>query len=292
MTTPQGPDDATAWGRPAPDAPRPLPPQDPSAAPADHPAGGAAPSSRRRRFTPKDPLSWVLIAVIVMALVLAGLVGAELYARNRADDVVARVVSCVAKDDATVSFGATPFLWQHLTKHYDGISIETAGNRLRDAEGMKLDLRLDDVEVADTADSGGTVGSVDATITWTTTGIQQTVASSIPFIGGAAVSGVTTNPDDGTLTLQGVVGTVTARPQVVNNAVSLEVLNVTGLGFSLPRESLQPFVDAFTEQIAQSLPLGITPQTIEVTSDGVVSQFASRDAKLPKSQEDPCFAGI
>jgi len=67
----------------------------------------------------------VLVVVIVVALVAAGVLAAELYARSRADDVVAAATECVVQDDVTVSFGASPFLIQHMTGHYGNISIET-----------------------------------------------------------------------------------------------------------------------------------------------------------------------
>jgi len=95
-----------------------------------------------------DPLSIVLVVVTVLALVFAGLLGGELYARNRADSVVAKVVACVVEDDATASFGVLPpFLLQHMSGHYTNIQIETAGNQVRDARGMKLILDINDVRL-------------------------------------------------------------------------------------------------------------------------------------------------
>ena len=47
-----------------------------------------------------DPVSIVLVVVIVLALVFAGLLGGELYARNRADTVVAGTVECIVQDNA------------------------------------------------------------------------------------------------------------------------------------------------------------------------------------------------
>ena len=88
----------------------------------------------------RDPLSIVLVAVIVVALVLAGVLAGELYARSRADSVVAKVVECVVQDDADVSFGALPpFLMQHISGHYTNIHIQTAGNQIREAKGMKVE---------------------------------------------------------------------------------------------------------------------------------------------------------
>jgi hypothetical protein len=240
----------------------------------------------------RDPLSIFLVVVIVVALVLAGLLGAELYARHRADSVVAKVVECVVQDDATASFGVMPpFLIQHMSGHYTNIHIETAGNQIRDAKGMKVNLSIDDVRLEDTADSGGTVGSLIANITWSADGIRQTIQDSIPLVG-SFVTGVTTNPSDGTVTLEGALGSIVAKPEVVDGGISLQVTELTGLGFTLPRETVQPALDAFTAQLTQDYPMGIKADSIEVTDSGVVSQFSTRNASMPKDQEDPCFAAL
>jgi hypothetical protein len=100
--------------------------------------------------------------VIVIGLVAAGLLAGELYARHRAESVVAAATECV-QDKASVSFGATPLLLQLATGHYRNISIHTAGNRIGNARGMKADVRIDDVRL--NGDAMGTVGALDAVIT-------------------------------------------------------------------------------------------------------------------------------
>ena len=73
----------------------------------------------------RDPLSIVLVVVIVLALTAAGLLAGELYARNRADDIVARVVECVVQDQASASFGALPpFLLQPDQAEYEAFAGE------------------------------------------------------------------------------------------------------------------------------------------------------------------------
>lgn len=239
-----------------------------------------------------DPLSIVLAVVIVVALVFAGLLGGELYARNRADTVVASVVECVVRDDVTASFGVfPPFLVQHVSGHYTNIRIETAGNQLRDARGMKLNLDINDVRLEDTPTSGGSVGSLVANINWTAQGIKETIQRAIPLVG-SFVTGVTTNPADGTIELEGALGSITTRPEVVDGGISLQVENLTGLGFTLPREIVQPALDAFTAELTQDYPMDIRADSIEVTDTGVASQFSTRNASIPKQTEDPCFAGL
>ena len=239
----------------------------------------------------RDPLSMILILVIVTAVALAGLLGAELYARRTADSIVAKAVSCVVKDSATASFGLRPFLVQHFTHSYRDITVQTAGNQIREAKGMKLTLTLDDVRINPTAESAGTLGALDADITWSTEGIKQTVQGVIPLLGGL-VNNVTADPADGTLEIQAALGTVTVRPQVVDDGLTLEVLKVSGLGFTLPRESVQPALDVFTTALTKNLPMGIRAESVGVTDGGVSARFVTRDATIPNGQEDACFAGV
>jgi hypothetical protein len=103
---------------------------------------------------------------------------------------------------------------------------------------------------------------------------------------------VTTNAGDGTIELEGALGSITAKPVVVNGGISLEVQRVTGLGFTLPREAVQPALDAFTADLTQDYPMDIKADSIEVTDSGIATQFSTRNASIPKSQDDPCFSGL
>lgn len=286
---PVGPGDPTApaWPTAAPDQPtqhipQPAPPSGPAPQPeAEEPKGGFL----------RDPLSIVLSLVIVVALVIAGLLGIELYVRHKADTVVAQAVECVVKDKANVSFGLRPFVLQHLSGHYSDINVETAGNQIREAKGMKLNLVLDDIKINKTADSAGTLGSLDATITWTSDGIKKTLQDIIPIVGGL-VTGVSTSPSEGTIELQGGIGNITAKPEVSNGSLNLQVVNLSGLGFMLPRETVQPAFDVFTTALTKNLPMGIHADSVAVTDTGVTAKFVTRDATIPNGQTDPCFAGI
>jgi hypothetical protein len=292
------------WARPANQArPVPPPPQFPQGPPQGQPpppphGAQGGPQKKDSSLLVKikklfrDPLSIVLVVVIVIALVAAGLLGGELYARSRADSVVATATQCVVQDNATVSFGALPpFLMQHMSGHYTNIHIETAGNQVRQAKGMKVNLVIKDVRLEATANAGGSIGSLVANVNWSSQGIKDTIQSAIPLIG-SFVTGVTTNPSAGTIELQGALGNITAKPAVVDNGISLQVTELTGLGFSLPRETVQPALDAFTSTLTKNYPLGIHADSVQVTDSGVVSQFSTQNASIPKGNDDPCFAGL
>ena len=247
---------------------------------------------RKRRFL-RDPLSILLVCIIVFALIIAGLIGAELYVRHVADTKVAQAVACEVKDQATASFGVTPLmLWQHLTKHYTNISVQTAGNQIRDASGMKLTLNIRDVQVRSTATSKGTIGSLDATITWTSDGIKKTVQNAIPVLGPFVTNSVTTHPADGTIELKGLLENITAKPVVSGNGLELQIVSFNALGFTLPKESVQSTLDDFTSNLTKNFPLGIHADSVEVTTTGVTSHFSTQNATIPAGNTYPCFANI
>ena len=285
------------WARPANQVP-PVPPPPPQF-PQGAPAGQQAPPPQQDsslldkvKDLFRDPLSIVLAVVIVIALVAAGLLAGELYARSRADNVIAAAAQCVVQDSASVSFDALPpFLWQHMTGHYTNIHFETAGNQIRQAKGMKVNVAIKDVRLEDSANSGGSIGSLVANVTWSTQGIKDTIQNAIPLVG-SFVTGVTTDPSAGTIELQGALGSITTKPTVANDGISLPVTELTGLGFTLPREMVQPALDAFTDQFTKGYPLGIHATGVQVTETGVVAQFSTQNASMPKGNQDPCFAGL
>ncbi|MBW0012133.1 LmeA family phospholipid-binding protein [Mycobacterium sp.] len=270
----------------------PTPPANPAeqvAAPNAEPA----PVKRKRRFL-RDPLSILLICIIVFSLLIAGLVGAELYARHVANSKVAQAVACEVKDQATASFGVTPLvLWQQATKHFTNISVQTAGNQLRDAKGMKLSLNIKDVRLNSTPTSKGTIGSLDATITWTSDGIKQSVQNAIPVLGPFVTNSVITHPSDGTVELKGMLDNITAKPVVSGNGLELQIMSFNALGFTMPRESVQSTLDDFLSNQTKNFPLGIHADSVQVTSSGVTSHFSTQNATIPNgNNNNPCFANL
>ncbi len=278
----------------------PLPP------PPGQPGYGPPPTSKGSglsRFRLRNPLSIVLTAVIVIGLVAAGLLATELYARRRAESAVAAATECVVQDTASVSFGATPLLLQLATGHYRNISIHTAGNRIGNARGMKADVRIDDVRLDGDADAMGTVGALDAMITWSADGMKQSIQEAIPLLRGL-VTDVQTNPDDGTIKLQGNLGSVTIEPQARDGRLALQVVDVTGLGLLLPSDMVQSALDAFTTHLTKNYPLGIHADSVQITYDGVTAHFSARDTSISqgdqgdqgnqgnKDNQDPCFTNL
>jgi hypothetical protein len=258
--------------------------------PSQDPTRQPGPNQCRVRIF-RDPLSIVLVVVIVGALGIAGILGCELYARHRATSVLEKVVECVARDHASVSLGARPLLLQLMTGNFPDISIETAGNQFREAKGMKLHVQIADLRLPSNGDAEGTVGSLEAEFSWSNDGIKQTLQDTIPLFGGL-MTDVATKPSDGSIELHGGLGTITARPLLTDSGLALQVLTVSGFGFTLPPESVQPPLDAFTSIMTKSLPAGVHADNVRLTESGLTARFSARHASIPVAQADPCFASL
>lgn len=272
---------------PVPPRPAGQPPQQPPATgPRDTPPAQAKSSSLWR-----SPQGIVLAAVIVVALVVIGLTGAELYARHKAGSVLVAVAECVVEDNASVSFGVNPpFLWQHINGHYTNISVQTAGKQVQAAKGMTADVALSDIRLQGTADSKGTIGSLSATLSWTAAGIKDTVAENLPGVG-ALVTDVSTDPAAGTITMAAVGDTkVTAKPVVNNGNLDLQVTDVSG---PFEKDTVQAALDGLTTKLNDAYPLGIHADSVSVTDTGVVGKFSSQNASIPNDEsDDACFAKL
>ena len=277
------------WAGPPPQGPPPgYPPQGP---PPDDTEPSEPSGGRFGRFV-RDPLSIVLVFVIVLALALASLVGGEIYARQRGASIVEATLKCVLQDDVSVSFGTfPPFLWQYATKDYAHVSITSAGNQIRDMKGMKVQIDIDGARPSSDPNAQGTLEALDVTATWSTDGMKQTIQNAIPLLGGL-VSGVTTNAADGTVDIQGPLGSIVTKPQAVNDELTLQVQQLTGLGFTLPREAVQPALDAVSSQLTKNSPLALKVDDVQVTDTGVVTKLSARNATIPGGDEQPCVTGF
>ena len=239
----------------------------------------------------------LLILAIVVLLVLAAAIGGELYARHVASSAVAKAVSCEVQDGASVSFSpAPPVLWQYLSSHYSDISVQTAGNQVRSAKGMKVSLDIRDIKLNNANNSQGTIGSLSGTVTWSADGIKQSIQNAIPVLGKFVSGDVTTNPGDGTVSLKGTFDSATVKPQIVNNGLSLQVVSLTALGSTMSTTTVQKDLDDLTSNATQNYPLGIHADSVKVTSTGVEGTFSTSNATIPAGgsggSQDPCFANL
>lgn len=222
----------------------------------------------------------------MLVVALTGLVGAELYARHRAASVIGDTVKCSVGDTATTTLPVMPpFLWQHLVGTYSAIDIKTAGHNVRQAQGMQLQAEIRDLQQRDNT---ATIKSVNARLTWSPDGIKQTVKSAIPFLG-SLITDVSANPDNDTLKLSSLLATLTVRPRATaDGGLTLDIVDATGPGLG-ETSDLQPLLDAYLARQTSNLPLGVKTQSVDVTDDGVIAQFAAHDTTVPIRTEE-CFS--
>jgi DUF2993 family protein len=252
--------------------------------------------TKRGVFANRTPI--LLVLAIVVLLVLATAIGAELYTRHLASSKVAQAVQCEVQDSASVSFAAAPpVLWQYLSSHYTDISVQTAGNQVRSAKGMKVSLDIRDIKLSSTNNSAGTIGSINGTVTWSSDGIKQSIQDAIPVLGKFVTGEVTTNPSDGTVSLKGMLDSATVKPQIANNGLQLQVVSLSALGSKMSTVDVQKHLDDLTSKATQNYPLGIHADSVKVTSNGVEATFSTQNATIPTSSSQPqsgqdCFSGV
>ena len=175
-----------------------------------------------------------------------------------------------------------------MTGHYTNISVSTAGDNVQEAKGMTADVTLKDVRLQDSADSKGTIGSLNATLAWKSAGIKDTLAANLPGVGNL-VTGVSTDPAAGTIVVDAGDNSVTAKPVVTDGDLNLQVLDVIG---PLPKDAVQTALNDLTKKLNDNYPLGIHADSVEVTETGVVGMFSSQNASIPKEDANPCFARL
>ena len=235
-----------------------------------------------------------MILLIVALVVIAIPIGGELYARHVASTKVANAVQCEVQDSSNVSFSpAPPVLWQYLSKNYSDISVQTAGNQVRSAKGMKVSFDIRDIKLNNSNNSQGTIGSINGTVTWSSDGIKQSIQNAVPVLGAFVSSGVTTNPGDGTIQMKGLLNSATVKPQIVNNGLSLQVVDVSALGSKVSTDTAQKYLDDLMAKATKNYPLGLKADSIKVTDSGVEATFSSSNATIPAGgSTDTCLANL
>ncbi len=261
------------------------PPRQPTASPEKQPK-----DRNRRRL--------LIAAVLVPVLLLVAAVAAELYARHAADGKMASAVVCEVQDSASVSFAETPpVLWQYFTGHYSDISVQTGGNQVRSAKGMKVTIDVRDVRLGSGNNSQGTIGGLNGTMSWSSDGIKQSIEDAIPGLGSLVAGKVTTDTSAGTVQFKGLLDSATIKPQVVNNALSLQVVSLSALGSNLSTDTVQKDLDDFTSKATTNYGINVHIDSVKVTDSGVEGAFSASNAVIPAasssgSSSQDCFSGL
>lgn len=274
----------------APTLQNPVAPPPPVGPPPGEPATAPEPVSPRKG---RDYKSLVLIAVIVVAVALAAVLGIELYARQRTSSEVNAATSCLVQDGATASFGPMPLVLQYLGDHIDKLTIKTAGNQIAQAKKMTVAITVRDVSLKKTSDSLGTIGRLDVEVSWPTAGITESARALVPGMLGSMVGDATTNESTGEVTLSaaGGLAQITTKPVIKDGMVTLQSENVSAF-IGLPREIIQPALDTFSKGlVGGQYPMGLKAQEVKVTNDGITVKLSSTNQPM-KPTNEPCLQNL
>jgi LmeA-like phospholipid-binding len=257
------------------------------------------------RTKSRGPLSIMLGIVTIFALVAAGLLGAEMYARETAIDKIRAAVACEiedSEDTVSVSFSTSPpVLWQYVNDKYTGFTVTTHGH-IRSAQGMTADIVVDDIDLNGDANKKGTVGAINATITWTTDGIRQSLNRAVKAaidehlkgsifgflknrLSPEFVTGVKTDPSAGTITVEGILNSsISVKPETTADGGIRLVIQPDsfklGGEWNLPQENLQKKLDEMTGKLTDN-ELNIRVDSLEVLNDSVVGKFSAKNVDIP-----------
>ena len=284
----------------------PLPAQLPTRTPHEP---WVRPTAGRTKF--RGPLSIVLIIVTVFALVAAGLLGAEVYARKAAIDKIRAAVACQiedSEDTVSVSFSTSPpVLWQYLNDKYTRFRVITHGSHIRSAQGMTADIVVEDIDMNGDANKKGTVGAINATLTWTAEGMRQSLNGALKeaideylndsFLGflqtwistDQVVTSVKTDPSAGTITLEGIFdSSITVKPETTSDGGIRLVIQPDsfklGGDLNLPQDDLQKKLDEMTGKLTGNK-LNIRADSLEVLNDSVVGKFSAKNVDIPNGDD-------
>ncbi|MER2225043.1 MAG: DUF2993 domain-containing protein, partial [Rhodococcus sp. (in: high G+C Gram-positive bacteria)] len=138
----------------------------------------------------------LIILLVVIAVLVAALVGGELYVRNQVKTCMADQFQSELGSQVDVGLSWKPVLLQAVDKKVPYISIDSDDSSFGPATGMQVHAKVNDINLQPSAGNSGTIGSSSADVTWSTAGILATLQEQT-F--GGLVSGVTADSSAGTL---------------------------------------------------------------------------------------------
>lgn len=236
-----------------------------------------------------------IVLIVVVALV-AVLVVAEVYIRNRATTCLARSFESELGTNVDVDLSWKPVLLQLLDRQVPSVTFDSDDTAFGPAQEMTVHAEVRDVDLRDDAEGAGTIGSSTAEVTWPTSGILATLQSQPA---GSLVTGVTSDDTAGTLTITvGGAGLAefTAKPVVSDGVVSVDTTEASILGIGLPTALVDGVVDILSAGL-QQYPLDMRATDVQVTGEGIElalegGRFVLPEAPAGQQQQAPEGCGI
>ncbi|MFC8179802.1 DUF2993 domain-containing protein [Rhodococcus sp. NPDC057297] len=223
-----------------------------------------------------------MIAVLVVLVLVAALLGGELYFRQQIKSCLAGQLESEIGSQVDVGLGWKPILISLVDKQVSSVTLDSNDARFGPAEGMTVHAEVEDVDLAQTADSNGTIGSSSADISWSTDGIARTLQSQGI---GALVSGVTSDAAAGTLSFAvGGLAQLTVKPTVTGDRVDVQTVDASILGLGIPTDLVDSIVGVLSDSL-QQYPLDMTPTSLTVTDSGIALNLQGGQYSIPAAQQ-------
>ncbi|MEW1776751.1 DUF2993 domain-containing protein [Streptomyces sp. NPDC086777] len=232
----------------------------------------SVPAPRRRRRGRRLTAAAVVLVVLLAGtaeLLARGLVGARLSGRLRERIGVNQV-----------HLGGSALLGLARGR-FGRVTVTGEDARLGRLTGASVDLRLTDVEVRGTPRVGRLRGRI-------TVPVDALARSLGQGTGGPAVSGVSTDPEHGTLVLsvRGGLGTVTVRPLLQDGRAAFELVDARVLGEPAPAGVVGAIEEALHAQSArQPAPGPVKVTALDVTSAGLVGTVRADDVTFGRGAD-------
>ena len=218
-----------------------------------------------------------MIAVLVVLVLVAALLGGELYVRQQIKSCLAGQLENELGSEVEVGLGWKPI------KQVSSVTLDSNDARFGPAVDMTVSAEVEDVDLEQSAESGGTIGSSNADIAWSTEGIAATLQSQ--GIGGL-VSDVTSDASTGTLSFAiGGLAQLTVEPTVAGDRVDVRTVDASILGLGIPTDLVDSIVGILSDSL-QQYPLDMTPTSLTVTDTGIELQLEGGAYVIPPRQAD------
>ncbi|GAB05054.1 DUF2993 domain-containing protein [Gordonia amarae] len=250
--------------------------------------GGVVASSPSRRNRGKI-LAWTA-AVLVLVLVI-GLVGSELYFRNKAQNCMEQAFGDLTGSPTSVALSKKPVLLQAMSNEFPYVQVDTKNEA---GTGMKLHARAEGIKRSgdDTTiralDGTGFVPFDRVTELGEQAQSQNQNQSGGGLIDAGKITKVSGNAADGTVSIDASVTALfvsipvstVIKPVVKNGKPKFEVQKASAFVFGVPADFAQQIVDQVSTTMFGTFFDEVTIDNLKVTDSGVDFTVSGSDVKL------------
>lgn len=266
------------------------------------PAPSSVPTTAPTKRRSKGLIAACVAAGLVLVLVI-GLVGSELFIRNRVTNCLENAFGQMTGAPTSVSISRKPMLLQAVSDEIPFVQIDTDDS----GSGMKLHARADGISTHDNGTTINTLtGSGNIPFERVTTMSQQMNGANGGTSGGttdpgqsgmgdiaqgAPIQSMTGNAADGTIDIQSAVQlgflpipvSTTIKPILENGRVRFDVVKANAFIFGIPKDFAQKVVDQVSGSLFGPMFDEVQVQNLKVTDKGVDFAIDGKDVDLQKA---------